>query len=758
MRPLLLALPLLAALPLSAQPLSRTVEVDFFRDAPGRNLRGLAVRSDGRVLAGPTQRELPGTLPAEILWSLAPTADGRRWLIGTGPDGKVLEVNTDVRGDFQAEVAADLDATHVFSVLPLPDGGFLAGTSPQGTLALVRGGKAVASVALPADSILDLVPAPGADGAVLVATGNPGRIYRVDLAAFAQAGTAAAKADDAALSRAGITRFGEVRDRNVRRLLVLGDGRVIAGSAPKGNVYAFPAAGGAPRILLENREAEVTDLLADGPAAFYAALTLGGASGESRVNRPAPAAPAPGAPPAATPPPETTDTERAEKFAGRAQLVHFPAAGLPEVVMSRANTAFYALAWHEEQSRRWVLVAGGEQGELAAYAPAERRSYALGAAPSAQVNALRLSQAGTKGLFHLLRNNPAGLSQLNFFSASERRLDTRKLDLGVPAELGQVRFAAIAGPADLVRVAARTSFGSDELEGWSEWTPLAPTDGGWYAPGLRGRWVQLRVSHARAVLDPPVVDKATLHFLPQNRRPQLTDFRILPAGLGLVPVNEPNPASATTTLGQVLFPNPREGKEDARRKGGVLNSPVVPAPGAQVVYWTVSDPDEDNLAATFALAPEGTETWTDLAVDTSESYVQFEVGHLPEGRYRSRLTVRELAPRPADQRLTHVFETDVLVVDRTPPEIAAASVERVADGWRVTVAGLDQTSLLEGAEFVLNNGVRAAVEQPADGIRDSRRETFVAEFPAAPAAGATSVEILLYDRTGNSASRRLPLR
>ena len=97
-------------------------------------------------------------------------------------------------------------------------------------------------------------------------------------------------------------------------------------------------------------------------------------------------------------------------------------------------------------------------------------------------------------------------------------------------------------------------------------------------------------------------------------------------------------------------------------------------------------------------------------------------------------------------------------MDRTAPEIAAAAVERVADGWRVTVSGLDRTSLLEGAEFVLNNGVRAAVEQPADGIRDSRRETFVAEFPAARAAGATSVEILLYDRTGNSASRRLPLR
>lgn len=739
-----------SALALSAEPLSKSLDVDLFREVPARNLKALAVRSDGRVLPGPTLRALPGKLPADLLWTFAATTDARAWLVGTGPEGKVLRVNTEVRGDFEIETIADLEATHVFALLPLDADSFLAGTSPQGTVALVRHGKVVASVALPADSIFDFARL--ADGSVLVATGNPGRIYRLTLAPFEKAGVIAEKPAAADLARAGFTLFGEVRDRNVRRLLPLADGRVIAGSAPKGNVYAFPGAGGAPLLLLENRDAEVTDLIADQGGAFYAALTLSGGAGEARVNRPAPTPPAkPETPPAEV----TDDAAKPERFLGRGQLVFFPPNALPENVVSRTNTAFYRLAWHDDSAVRWLLIAGGEQGELLAYSPAERRSLNLGASPSAQINAILPSDPGVKGLFHLLHNNPAGLSRLNFYDAAERTLETRKLDLGAPAELGQVRFAQLWGDTADLRVAVRTSFGSDELEGWSEWQTLTATDGGWFAPNLRGRYVQLRLTtKSRDVR----VERATVHFLPQNRRPQLAEFRIFSPNLGLLPAGDPAPTSPNTTLGQLLAPSARDGKDDAKRKGGLLSSPVVPAPGTQIVYWSVTDADDDALAATFSISPETGGAWTDLAISTTDSFVQFEVSHLAEGRYRTRLVVQEQAPRPAPQRLSMTFETDVLTVDRSPPEIVATRVDHVDGVWRLTLEGRDALSQLDGAEFILNNGARLTLEHPLDGILDSRRETFVAEFSDAKAAQATSVEIILYDAAGNTSARRLPLK
>jgi hypothetical protein len=60
-----------------------------------------------------------------------------------------------------------------------------------------------------------------------------------------------------------------------------------------------------------------------------------------------------------------------------------------------------------------------------------------------------------------------------------------------------------------------------------------------------------------------------------------------------------------------------------------------------------------------------------------------------------------------------------------------------------------------GFEAQFNNGVKDEIEQPVDGIRDSREETFMLDVPLAKVADATNVEITLYDSAGNGVSRRL---
>jgi hypothetical protein len=135
--------------------------------------------------------------------------------------------------------------------------------------------------------------------------------------------------------------------------------------------------------------------------------------------------------------------------------------------------------------------------------------------------------------------------------------------------------------------------------------------------------------------------------------------------------------------------------------------------------------------------------------------VQFETSHLADGVYSTRLVVSEGAPRPAPERQTATFETDDLVVDHTPPEILTATARREGDKLIVTIHGRDALSLLDGIEATFNNGVHETSEQPADGIRDGREETFTLELPFARIANATSVEVSLYDSAGNAATRRL---
>ena len=73
----------------------------------------------------------------------------------------------------------------------------------------------------------------------------------------------------------------------------------------------------------------------------------------------------------------------------------------------------------------------------------------------------------------------------------------------------------------------------------------------------------------------------------------------------------------------------------------------------------------------------------------------------------------------------------------------------------MTVRGRDRLSLLEGIEVVFSNNQRETVEQPLDGVRDGREETFVLEVPLARVANATSLEVTLQDVAGNAVSRRL---
>ena len=99
MRPLALpafALVSLLAAPLLAEPLSKKTDLDFFRDVPSRNLKGLATRSDGRLVAGPTLSEFVVSAPADLLWCLEPTPEPTKWLIGTGPDGKIFEITFNI--------------------------------------------------------------------------------------------------------------------------------------------------------------------------------------------------------------------------------------------------------------------------------------------------------------------------------------------------------------------------------------------------------------------------------------------------------------------------------------------------------------------------------------------------------------------------------------------------------------------------------------------------------------------------------------
>ncbi len=769
-----LALLFASALAASADPLSRKTEVDFYRDVPSRDLHGLATRSDGRLVSGPVMTDLKGQSPSDLLWCLD-ALPGGKWLVGGGPGGRILAVTADyAAGTFSSSDLARIGDVQVYAIRALPNGDVLAGTSPSGGLYLVRGAKVLARTGLPVDSIFDVLLL-DAGKAALVATGNPARIYRVDLASFASAGVSADRVSDLkTLGGRGVTLFGEVTDRNLRRIARLADGRIVAGSAPRGTVFVFGPEGGSAYIAEENHDAEVTDLLPVATGGYYATIVYSGGEihpvqssiqisappdNSAQVVTPSGPAPAPGPAPTPTPTPQGPKAKdntieivgppaQLERFTGRSALKWFSPEGFVETLASRQGVAFYRMATLGDL----VVVSGGELGEMSGYDTKNRLALTFGGSASSQVNALE-PVPGSPGRFFAIRNNAPGFSVLDFNAQAPRSATTKRVDLGSPARLGALRFNRTRDlDPTQISLSVRTSNGSSETDGWSAWAPMADRDG-WRATAPVGRFVELKLSLPQSTAPTAELDKASIYSLGQNHRPLLQDFRLLSPNFAVV-VPPELPPPVVTTVGQLLQSGDREGE---RRKAGFLGSQVVASPGTRVVFWTVSDPDGDNLLYTFSIRKDGEAAWTDLAVDSPESFVQFDTLHLDEGTWFTRLVAKETSPRPEQERLSVTFETDDLVVDHTPPVIEEAAVHSDRGRLTVTVRGRDQLSLLSGAEFTFNNGVHETVEQPADGILDGKEETFVLELPLSRVAGATSVEVTLYDAAGNGATRRLGL-
>lgn len=742
----------LIAGPLAAQSPEpgHTLPINFFQRVEPRDLSGLTLRSDGRILAGPVQHELAGAPLAELWWDWEPI-DTTRGFIGTGPNGQVLQVELDVTGGtYASHVWADSGAQHLFVLKNLPSGRLLGGGNPDGALFLWNAqGELLAEAQLAADSVLDIVLS--ADGTTAyVATGNPGLLYHVNLTQFA------ASSSEDQLSDRGIELVGKVRDRNLRTLTLDANGRVLAGSSPSANLYRFTVGDKEPLVLHDHESGEITDISFDTGGDILLTVVVDGKTRHSRVLQ------------AAKPKSKSNEDEDEKKkkaptlmeappiqsFAGRSEFIRVPVnGGRAETLLSRNKVALYAITpWHES-----YLLPGGDEGQLLGYDSATRTALGFAANPSAQLNDIA-PLGGDR--FLLLGNNPSTLSVLNFAPETGRRLQTKALTLRESGHIGALRFGRLRDlDPDALQVELRTNHGRDAVEGWSPWVRASYANGGWSAPDLAGRMVQISLT-LPANLSPSVeLDQAVLYSRPYNRRPSLQNFRIGPPNHALSPRNSTSRNGSNHSLEDALegdiFTSAKDAREQAQK--ALLKSTLLPQAGAQVIYWKILDADGDATNATFSLRHEDDMDWTEFSVGNTAEWTQIDRRTLREGVYFTRLFVCETAPRPEEEQLEISFDTDNLVIDHTAPVIELIDVEAQAGELVIQVKVTDSMTLLRNVRFVFNNGHKITLHQPVDGILDSQQERFELRVPASLLYSATVVDIHASDQADNLSTQRINL-
>lgn len=678
------------------------------REELGRGtLAGVSLDSLGRLgLARKAERL--ASIEEPYLLSAARHPEG--WVVGTGNDGRVLLINA------QGEVSTLFTAPEpqIYAVLADRDGTVWAASSPQGKVYRIRGGQGQVFFE-PGQTYLWAL-AKGADGALLVATGDAAKVYRVGADGKGQV-------------------IFEHDDVHVRSLAQGPDGRLLVGTANQGLILSVDAQGKI-RTLVDSAAPEVVALAVGASGEIWAAVINSEASwiegdgeraappeaaaaGRRRVQGQAPAAETepeasvtvsetPEMPAAATPAPRGSKSARTE-------ILRLAQDGSVETVWTFTEETAYSLALHGGE----LWVGTGLDGKLFRF---DGTSMTLeNEVADKQIVAL-VSEVG--GLA-LATTNAAALYRLSGTSESQGTYTSQPLDAGATARFGTLVWDGSVPAGTEVKLSARSGASAEPDATWSEW--LVPSKAREIALSAlpAGRYVQWQAELAGEGKQPLQLFAVDLSYRQTNARPVIRSFAALEAGQVLVPAGF-NPGIQAY---EPFHPT----------HGGIFTS-LAPAPpaeerqktlwkkGYRTFRWDASDPNGDALRYSLEFRPEEAgDAWLPVADDLEQSSYGFDSTVLPDGVYRFRLTASDAKANPPDDPRSAQLVGEPVRVDNTAPTVS--SVRR--QGGKLILQVSDNLSPLREASFSVDAGDWLPA-LPADGLIDAPRESFTLELPANP--------------------------
>jgi hypothetical protein len=693
---------------------------------------GVAIRSDGRIEAGPAASLLYAT-GGNYVWSVAADAAGNAY-VGMG--------GTAAGGAMVMRVAPDGKATKVFEGKELgvqalrlgSDGKVYAATSPDGKVYRLGATPADAVVVFDAAGteekpkyLWDVVQAAGKAGDLYVAAGAPAVVYRVP--------AGGGKADVA---------FRTV-DQHIRCLL-MGPNRMLwAGSDGSGVIYRFDTKvpGAKPFAAYAAAKKEITSLAMDDAGNVYAAGV---------GTRPAAGAQSPGLPPLPvtgavgvtitfSQPGSANAATQNTLIPEGSEIYRIAADGSPARLLALKEDVVYAVAYHAGS----LLAATGNRG----------RVYRVDMAVAGQftdVAHLEASQgmAFAEGVGGLLvaTSNSGKVFRLEDKPAANATYTSEVFDAQGYSQWGRVELLPEAASGfDLF---VRSGNVESPLMGWSEWAPVAAT-GAVTVPG--GRFAQWKAV-LRAGAD---VDSVGLNYLQKNVAPVIDEVVVQPGARVAA-----NAAAVQNQTVQVSFP--------------VAANPNVPmfAPDANAqpltaqkdktavtVRWAAHDDNGDDLMFAVWYRGAGEKNWRLLKDEISEKYFSFDASMLPDGTYEVKVVASDAPVHTDAETLTGERVSEDFVVDTTPPVpgvLTAAIVPGAAMKIHATFSAKDATSPIAHAEYSVDAGPWQYLE-PVGRVSDSLEERydFVAAVPLVSgdaAAGVVNaaehvIAVRVYDRFEN---------
>ncbi len=660
--------------------------------------RGVSIADNGALTLAPSLVDVFDTKQAYI-WSAVADNAGNIYL-GTGHEGRVFKVDPSGKGSLLYKTS-ELD---VMALAVDAQGNVYAGTAPDGKVyRIAPNGEAKVFFEPKTKYIWSL--AFDGQGRLLVGTGDKGVIYRVNAD-----GTGAP--------------FVTTSQTNITALRVAAPGVIIAGTDPGGLVLRISPEGKV-FTLFDSSQREIRDLVLGANNEIYA-LALAESAGSGATNT----SPGSSSGSSATPSQNVSDdgnvtitisdiqvvdtssstTSSSSSSGGQSKsaVYRLDANGVSDMIWDSKDTAAFAIAADGDGR---VLVGTGQKGRI--YQAAVGQKPAL-LAQTSEAQTSRLIRAGVGGnnLF-AAASNLGKLFRLSNDTAATGTYTSSVRDAQTSATWGRLSWVGDGA----LELQTRSGNTNNPDSTWSDWSAPVSNPDGDAIKSPPARFIQWRATLKKSPnATSPRLREVTVSYLPQNIAPKINSVSVLPAGVSLQALPQPQSDG---------------GADQAGLEPSVLGAMAQIPPrrvfqrGAISLQWQAEDKNGDTMeyAVYYRAAYSNSGEFYPLKTELRENYYTIDANALPDGRYVFKIVASDCISNPGAQALTDDQETEPVDVDNTPPAVTAEAPRVNGSNVEIVFRTADATSIIRRAEYQIDGGQWKTVF-PVDGIADSKREDF----------------------------------
>ncbi len=176
------------------------------------------------------------------------------------------------------------------------------------------------------------------------------------------------------------------------------------------------------------------------------------------------------------------------------------------------------------------------------------------------------------------------------------------------------------------------------------------------------------------------------------------------------------------------------------------------------VTWEAKDPDSDSLSFELFFRGETETSWQRMGRDVADSRFDLDTRSLPDGWYVLKLVASDKPTEPAGAVLTTEEVSRPFMIDNTAPAVSGVKTgtpDSKTGLCRISFSARDALSPIAAARLTVNAGDWLTLE-PVDRIFDSVAERFSAEVKLT--TGNNVVSVWVADAQGNVAAARTTVR